>query len=157
MKTLQQQYGLVKSSRGVLFNYLATLPFETLQTGLATADNHSVCFYLKHTGNSYISWLSEFAFNMPLVMQDETAWTSMEDVRAFYKEVDNAVFLFLGAFEEATTEITRLKARQNVIMTLSVLELFTHVITHEFHHKGLMVNMTRQLGFVPVDTDVIRS
>ncbi len=156
MKTLQQQYTLVKGSRGVLFNYLATIPFEKLQTGLETADNHSIGSLLKHTGNSYLSWLSEFAFNVPLVVQDEKAWTSMEDVRAFYKEVDDAVMKFLNAFEEATTEITRLKARQNVMMNLSVLELFTHVITHEFHHKGLIVNMTRQLGFVPVDTDIIR-
>ncbi len=156
MKTLQQQYSLVKGSRGVLFNYLADIPFEKLQIGLETVDNRSICYLLNHTGNSYLSWLSEFVFNTPLVVRNETAWTSIDDVRVLYKEVDDAVFNFLDAFEEETTEITRLKARQNVIMTLSVLQLFTHVITHEFHHKGMILNMTRQLGFTPVDTDIIR-
>ncbi|MCB0624495.1 MAG: hypothetical protein KDC43_11415, partial [Saprospiraceae bacterium] len=34
--------------------------------------------------------------------------------------------------------------------------LFTHVVTHEFHHKGQILSLTRHLGFVPVDTDVMR-
>ena len=34
--------------------------------------------------------------------------------------------------------------------------LFTHVVTHEFHDKGQILSLTRHLGFVPVDTDVMR-
>ncbi|MFI5159066.1 MAG: DinB family protein [Sphingobacteriales bacterium] len=41
-------------------------------------------------------------------------------------------------------------------LTRSPFELFTHVTTHEFHHKGQVVSMSRQLGYTPVDTDVIR-
>ncbi len=35
-------------------------------------------------------------------------------------------------------------------------ELFTHVITHEFHHKGQVLSLSRHLGYIPVDTDIIR-
>lgn len=34
--------------------------------------------------------------------------------------------------------------------------IFTHVITHEFHHKGHAMTMARLLGYTPVDTDVMR-
>jgi uncharacterized damage-inducible protein DinB len=40
--------------------------------------------------------------------------------------------------------------------TATPLQLFTHVITHEFHHKGQILSRCRQLGYVPVDTDILR-
>jgi uncharacterized damage-inducible protein DinB len=35
-------------------------------------------------------------------------------------------------------------------------KLFTHTITHEFHHKGQILTLSRQLGYTPVDTDIMR-
>lgn len=32
----------------------------------------------------------------------------------------------------------------------------THVMTHEFHHKGKIMTMGRMLGYTPPDADVIR-
>ena len=90
-------------------------------------------------------------------MTDETAWQTMDDVNIFYTEVNDAVYNFLSSFDNKDTMITEFKKRQNVTLTFSVLQLFTHVITHEFHHKGMIVNGTRQLGFTPVDTDIIRT
>ncbi|RZL05047.1 MAG: hypothetical protein EOO89_27250 [Pedobacter sp.] len=34
--------------------------------------------------------------------------------------------------------------------------IFTHVITHEFHHKGQSMTMSRLLGHTPPDTDILR-
>jgi len=34
--------------------------------------------------------------------------------------------------------------------------IFAHVTTHEFHHKGQILSISRHLGYVPVDTDIIR-
>ena len=47
--------------------------------------------------------------------------------------------------------------RQPQPQELTPLQLFTHTITHEFHHKGQVLSMSRLLGYVPVDTDVIRT
>jgi uncharacterized damage-inducible protein DinB len=38
----------------------------------------------------------------------------------------------------------------------SAFQIFTHVITHEFHHKGQILSLSRHLGYTPVDTDIIR-
>ncbi len=42
------------------------------------------------------------------------------------------------------------------IIIANPLKLFTHVITHEFHHKGQILSLSRHLGYVRVDTDIIR-
>jgi len=39
-------------------------------------------------------------------------------------------------------------------VTATPLQLFTHVLTHEFHHKGQIMTMCRILGYTPVETDV---
>lgn len=38
----------------------------------------------------------------------------------------------------------------------SILKLFTHVITHEFHHKGQIISLKRHLGYIPAVTDILR-
>ncbi|MFM9837313.1 MAG: DinB family protein [Cyclobacteriaceae bacterium] len=46
------------------------------------------------------------------------------------------------------------KTKRNIHTTPT--ELFTHVITHEFHHKGQVMMIARSLGYVPPDSDAIR-
>jgi uncharacterized damage-inducible protein DinB len=156
MKTLMQQYKLVQSARGALFEYLSAIPFQKLHEPVAAFNNRSVSYLLHHVVLTYLSWLNEFAFKNPLMMTDETAWQTMDEVKSFYTEADNAVYNFLVAFNDKSTMITGYKKRQDITLTLSVLQLFTHVITHEFHHKGTILGMTRTLGYTPVDTDIIR-
>ncbi|TDH29325.1 hypothetical protein EXU57_00555 [Segetibacter sp. 3557_3] len=36
------------------------------------------------------------------------------------------------------------------------LQVYTHVITPEFHHKGQVLTLSRQQGYIPADTDIIR-
>ncbi|MNY72090.1 DinB family protein [compost metagenome] len=40
--------------------------------------------------------------------------------------------------------------------TAEPFKLFSHVITHEYHHKGQILSLSRHLGYTPVDTDIIR-
>jgi uncharacterized damage-inducible protein DinB len=45
---------------------------------------------------------------------------------------------------------------RNRQVSATPLQLFTHLLTHEFHHKGQIMTMCRLLGHIPPDTDVIR-
>ena len=157
MKTLREQYKLVQSARGVLLGYLGTIPFKKLHTPVDAFNNKSVCYLLHHSVLTYLSWLNEFALKVPLIMTDETAWETIDDIKTAYTEADDAVYNFLSAFDDINTMITGYKKRQNITLTLSVLQLFTHVVTHEFHHKGTILGMTRMLGYASVDTDIIRT
>jgi uncharacterized damage-inducible protein DinB len=40
-------------------------------------------------------------------------------------------------------------------VTFTPGKLLMHTITHEFHHKGQIVAMVRQMGYVPPNTDVL--
>lgn len=157
METLRQQYKLVREARQVLFSYLQTIPFDKLHRPIEVFNSKSVCYLLNHTALSYLSWLREFGLQNPLLMTDETGWQTMDDAKAFYVEVDDAVYNFIASFDDENTVLTSMKARWHVMLSLSVLQLFTHTITHEFHHKGQILTMTRLLGYTPVDTDIIRT
>ena len=156
METLRQQYTLVQSARGALIDYLSGIPFQKLHQPVEAFNNKSVCYLLNHIAITYKSWLDEFALKNPLLMTDESGWQTMNDVKAFYLEADDATYKFLSSFNDEQVIITGVKARQNIVLSLSVLQLFTHAITHEFHHKGQILTMTRLLGYTPVDTDIIR-
>jgi len=41
-------------------------------------------------------------------------------------------------------------------ISVTLLQVFTHVITHEFHHKERIMPMGRKLGYIPPDADIIR-
>ncbi len=80
----------------------------------------------------------------------------MQEMRKVFNEVDNLVEEFLREFEGRwEIAITGPVPWQEEADDLTPLWLYTHVITHEFHHKGQIVSMSRQLGYTPADTDLI--
>ncbi|WP_254901241.1 DinB family protein [Tuberibacillus sp. Marseille-P3662] len=81
---------------------------------------------------------------------------NVEDIRHVFKEVDLLVDEFLKTFQgQWDLSLTGPVPWQDEEESLTTLWLFTHTTTHEFHHKGQMVSMGRQLGYIPFDTDLI--
>ena len=62
---------------------------------------------------------------------------------------------FLRHFREAYDPPVTGRLRWQTV-TATPAALFTHVITHEFHHKGQIASMSRHLGYLPPDTAVLR-
>ncbi|WP_183583647.1 DinB family protein [Paenibacillus rhizosphaerae] len=68
----------------------------------------------------------------------ETSLTcTVQDIRNLFSEVDEMVERFLQEYsyrpdERIAGEILSLHAQKEY----SILQLITHVMTHEFHHKG---------------------
>ena len=155
MKLLQQQYELIKSSREILLDYCAELSPEQLVTPVPAFNNSSVRFLLVHIANTYQSWLGNFAMNKNYPFPKTEEVNSLEQILKQFDEVNNTVEEFLNRFdpEEKVSGIATFK---KIPMTVTALHLFTHAITHEFHHKGQILSMTRHFGFVPVDTDALR-
>jgi uncharacterized damage-inducible protein DinB len=68
--------------------------------------------------------------------------------------VDETVDIFLGTFQEKLeSPITGTHDAMGKLSATPV-QVFTHVLTHEFHHKGQIMSMCRLLGHQPPDTDV---
>jgi uncharacterized damage-inducible protein DinB len=87
-----------------------------------------------------------------------SAYESVEsagEARELFQHIDDLVAEFIARFSQdylSELEVSINKAST----TASPLKLFTHVITHEYHHKGQILSLSRHLGYTPVDTDVMR-
>jgi uncharacterized damage-inducible protein DinB len=151
--TLLHQYQLVQGSRRSLTSYCETIRPEDMVKPIATVSNNSMADLLLHISDTYISWLANFAMEQKRPYFDENDDRSLEYVKQSFSQVDLTMNEFFQRFGDVLeTPINRRKWDQD--LTTTPLKVFTHVITHEFHHKGVILNMSRQLGYTPVDTDV---
>ena len=154
--TLLHQYHLVLSARGALLDYCETITLDHLNTQLPTFNNQSIISQLVHTANCYIFWLANSA------MQQQRAYIKEDSsnialMREAYQQVDLIMNDFLQNFKDALSKPMFITRPDGNNITCSPMDIFTQVITHEFHHKGQIVSISRQLGYTPVDTDVIRT
>jgi len=155
MEILSAQYELVRSSREVLLDYCAELSADQFIAPVSAFNNSSVQYLLVHIANTYQSWLGNFAMNKNYPFPKTEEVNSLEEIVRQFDEANNTVEEFLNRFDPEE-KISGIATFKRIPMTVTALHLFTHVITHEFHHKGQILSMTRHFGFVPVDTDALR-
>lgn len=153
---LALQYKLVRQSRKTLFDYCATLD----QTDLVNENSSfgrggSIRNLLVHIANTYEFWIIRNALKKEVVFTDYNSKTTMGEIERLFMEIDKQVDDFLIFCEDSMFETIAIEIGGQ-IRCLNPFELFTHVITHEFHHKGQVVTLSRHLGYTPVDTDIIR-
>ncbi|QHS56379.1 hypothetical protein GWR56_12835 [Mucilaginibacter sp. 14171R-50] len=154
--TLLRQYQLVISARGALFDYCETIKPAHLLTPLPSFNNESMVSQLMHVANCYLFWLANSVLQQQRPYFGEEEHRDLRAVRNAYQQVDLITNDFLHAFKDSPEQQMFITRPDGNTLTRSPFEVFTHVITHEFHHKGQVINMSRQLGYTPVDTDIIR-
>ncbi|RFZ94787.1 DUF664 domain-containing protein [Mucilaginibacter conchicola] len=155
--TLLHQYRLVLSSRETLFDYCEGISRQHFCQQVPQFNNESMCSMMAHAAATYLNWLVNFAQREKIPYFESNDCRDIRATRAMFNQINIVVNDFLDRFKDALDVPLTLPKREGVELTLTPLDLFMHVITHEFHHKGQLVNMSRQLGYIPVDTDVIRS
>jgi len=152
---LNQQYDLVLSSRATILDYIKTISEEDFLSENSTFGRGSIRNLLVHICDTYASWIGERALKKEINYKPFDEYSTFADCIAYFDIINNYIEKFLNAFEndyQTDLEITR----NGKIVGLSPLKLFTHVITHEFHHKGQIMSLSRHLGYIPVDADIIR-
>ncbi len=152
---LHTQYQLVQSSRQVLFQYCQQLSPAELVGSVAGFGRGSICNLLVHNARTYAYWLGKIGLGKAEDIPAEEAFSTLPEIEHYYRHIDELVLAFLACYREKWQEQKPFPLYGNEVM-VTPLQLFTHVITHEFHHKGQVLSMGRQWGYVPVDTDVIR-
>lgn len=153
---LKQQYELAQGSREVLLNFIETQVGGDLNKPLPAYEDKTIRYLLVHNANTYFHWLAYFALKAPFALLDDQNFTSLNLIRLLFTEVDDTMSVFLGNFSEQLDVPLNNTLSRNRQVTATPLQLFTHVLTHEFHHKGQIMTMCRLLGHIPPDTDVIR-
>ena len=155
MDMLRQQYELIKRSRSVMLNFIENQVGEGYIVPIKEFNNKDIRYFLLHINNTYKHWGANFGMNKKLPYIDYNSQLSLTEVRKLFDETDKLVAEFLNHFKQPDQPVTN-KANSGILLTVTPLELFTHMITHEFHHKGQIMTMCRLLGHIPPDTDVIR-
>ncbi len=156
LKILKEQYKLTLSSRAVLLDYCASIKPDELLKPIKEFNDSTIMSMLLHIANTYLFWLKRFAGKQEFEYFDEKNITDIAGVRKAFGEANIVVDSFLASYPYHTTRIKGEIFWLKTEMTFSVLELFTHVMTHEFHHKGQIMTMSRMLGYTPLDADIIR-
>ncbi|MGH2574655.1 MAG: DinB family protein [Ignavibacteria bacterium] len=157
MGTLKEQYKLVQSSREAVLRYLETISFEDLTKEVESFNKSSIRKMIMHVANTYVFWFGNFEPGKKTDYYKDNEVKTAADLRKVLAGVDMLVNEFLNRFKDslnASVEGNIFWLKKNI--TETPLSLFTHVITHEFHHKGQIMSMSRQLGYTPPDADVIR-
>src|SRR5207237_9865782 len=96
---------------------------------------------LVHIGNTYEFWIGKHALNLELDFTEYKAVNDALQAKDFFLTIDSLVIRFINVYsgkflEDLTFEIDVQR------VSASPLKLFTHVITHEFHHKGQILSLS---------------
>lgn len=151
-----QQYQLVINSRKVVMDFCYRLD-DKVFVKLSSFNNKSISDLLVHVTHVYTFWLGKFSLKKDVVFAEPDKIDRLDKLLHLFDGVNELASEFLKRINQSSVkEISGEAGTPPQRIIRSPFEIFTHVITHEFHHKGQILIMGRQLGFVPPDTDVIR-
>lgn len=150
------QYDFVCSARSVLLDFCQSLPPDLLvamPSGFVAGS--SMRDLLVHNTHAYAYWIGVQALKQDItfVLAEEVG--DLQSVRRIYRQIDDLMSHFLDWMEQSEQPSIQVH-RRGEQYDADAFKVFTHVITHEFHHKGQILAMARNLGMRPVDTDVMR-
>lgn len=155
-KYFKSQYQLIQQSRRTLFDYCRAITNEDfLNQNNSFGRGGSIRNLLVHIANTYEFWIIKHALNKDIAFTEYSAKNTMDEIEELFKLIDKEIFNFLTKYESSEFDIINLIVN-GIKKNITAFELFTHVITHEFHHKGQILSLSRHLGYIPIDTDVIR-
>jgi len=160
LDVLKQQYSFIKSTRGILFGFLEQLPLHVLHTDVPGFGSGSIIKTHIHVTDCYRYWLGSFALaqkraDFSFATDCEMEHGDLQQVRDRFAVADKVVDRFLDTFNSRWLEnISNEVKWQEDPWSTTPLWLLTHTETHEFHHKGQIVSMTRHLGYNPPNTDL---
>ncbi len=152
---LKHQYEFVQSSRKVLLEYCKTLLDKDFIIENSTFGRGSIRNLLVHIGNTYEFWIGRHSLNKNIKFTKYHSVKNVVEVERFFWNIDLLLEEFISVYSEKYTIDIEMNLNDRMIIA-NPFKLFTHVITHEFHHKGQILSLSRHLGYVPVDTDIIR-
>ncbi len=150
-----KQYQLVKGSRETLLGYCKTIaPEKFIEESPLFGRGGSIRNLLVHVNNTYQFWIQQVALG------GKAKYTSHEDIRTIedainmFELVDKLMEEFIQAIDSMPEELVYEEdGEKNIIRPFDV---YSHVITHEYHHKGQIVSLSRHLGYTPIDTDIMK-
>ena len=107
-----------------------------------------------HIVNTYEYWIANIALKKNVKYAEYENYSTIQEVIILFDSIDKLMVDFIFALDNFDNEIEY--EIQNIKSSVKPFKLFTHVTTHEYHHKGQILSLSRHLGYIPVDTDIMR-
>jgi uncharacterized damage-inducible protein DinB len=155
MDVFISQYEWIRRTRELLFSYCETMSQADYVKELESFGGDSIRSLHAHVADCYRVWLGSRALGRPLPRITAESADSVNEMRKIFRETDDLVLDFLNEFKGKWDNTVQVSFEEGETTEISALWLFTHTVTHEFHHKGQIVKIGRQLGYIPPDTDLI--
>ncbi|MGP4080696.1 DinB family protein [Pseudalkalibacillus sp. R45] len=157
MEVFVTQYDWIQRTRESLFSYCETLSPADYVKELETFGGDSICSLHAHVADCYRVWLGRRALGKSIPRLNAESINNVEEMREVFRGMDDLVREFLTEFQGKWDQTIQVSFEKDSKTEFTTLWLFTHTITHEFHHKGQIVKMGRHLGYIPPDTDLIET
>ncbi|QDW27848.1 damage-inducible protein DinB [Pedobacter sp. KBS0701] len=152
---LKEQYDFILSSRNTLLDYIRGISEQDFLTNNSSFGRGSIRNLLVHICQTYCAWIGERALGNEQEFLPFENYQTLQDCQTYFSQANEYIGLFIEKFKG--NELQEMELHRNEeILKVNPLQLFTHVVTHEFHHKGQIMSLSRHLGYVPVDADIIR-
>lgn len=153
---LNTQYTLAQQSRQVVFQFLEEKVMDDIAKPLSVFKNKTISYMYVHIANTYIAWTGNFALNGSSSYYDQDEPLNISQLKKLFVQVDELMGRFIEHFASDPMQAVKGYKWAEKYIETDAYSIFTHVITHEFHHKGQVMTMARLLGHTPPDTDVMR-
>lgn len=153
---MQYQYQLIKEAREVVLKFLKNEVGDHLFKPVTVFDNKTIAWMMVHIANTYLFWVGNFSLKQERPFYLAQNFTRLGSLVEIFETTDEMMQRFMLAFDKGLDQQISGFSSKNIPIATNMLAVFTHVITHEFHHKGQIMTMCRLLGHTPPDADVIR-
>lgn len=156
----RKEYEWVKENREVLLDFCSKMDPKdfTCEMGFGW---QSVRDTLVHVANCYHGWLGSFVLlktKKPITPRENIPTIGIEEIRTLFEQAVAYVYEVLESFSQKMDEsiVQPIPWRESIEeISMTPRKLFMHTVTHEYHHKGQIMAMARQLGYEPPNTDVL--
>lgn len=151
----REQYEYIKGSRNVLFEYCKTIsPEDFINQNTSFGRGGSIRNLLVHIVNTYEFWVANLALQKKVTYAEYENHLTIQDVIILFDAVNIFMEELISKIDSFNGEIEyEIQGSKNSAVAF---KLFSHVITHEYHHKGQILSLSRHLDYTPVDTDIMR-
>src|SRR5690606_31768261 len=143
---LSIQYNLIRKSREVVFRFLEVGVKHDIAKPLPSFNGKTISYLYVHIANTYIAWAGNFALDGSSAYYDQDAPLNISELQRLFAQVDETMSRFIHHFAGNPTQAVKGYKWPEKYIETDAFGIFTHVITHEFHHKGQAMTMARLLG-----------
>lgn len=148
MNVLESQYEMIQRTRESLFPYCETMTAADYIKEMDPLGNSSIRSLHAHVADCYFVWMGKRGLGLSTPRIKPQSIDSVEKMREVFKKTDALVYEFLRDFKDKWNPAVQ-EPWMSGSTEATQLWLFTHCITHEFHHRGQILKIGRQLEYIP--------